>query len=317
MWEREQGVGHLTAKVMSILRFGIGFVAALGAALPALAALPARPGTLNFVEGNVLVDGRPLTSNTIGAANVPAGSVLRTGNGKAEVLLTPGVFLRVGSNSEVRMIQSGLMDTRIQVDRGVALLEANDLHKENNIRIAAAGLNAAIKDEGLYRFDAENDSVAVFKGKAEVRQDDETVELKKGRTVLAAPDAELKVEKFDVGEAKKTDELYQWSNLRSKYLAQASAVMARRVVGQPGLWSGAGWYWDPWMRSYSWLPSRSAFSSPFGYGFYSPWSYYTRPVYVVPRYGMRRPGYVGGVRRGVHPGGGIGHSRPGGRVRGR
>jgi len=275
-------------------------------AMPVFAAAPARPGTLNFLEGKVLVDGRELSSKSVGAADVPAGSVLRTESGKAEVLLTPGVFLRVGSNSEIRMISSGLMDTRIAVNRGVAMLEATDVRKENRIQIASSGLNSAIKDEGLYRFDAGNSSVSVFKGKAEVRQDDETVEVKKGKAVVAS-DAPLKVEKFDTKEAKNTDELYQWSNLRSKYLADASAATAQRVILQPSLWAGSGWYWNPWMGTYSWLPSGSAFS-PFGYGFYSPWSY-SAPMYMTPRYRLQprmrapvgRPGMMprpSGPRRG-------------------
>lgn len=265
-------------------QIGVALVAMVALAMPSFAAAPARPGTLNFLEGTVLVDGRELTSKSIGAADLSAGSVLRTESGKAEVLLTPGVFLRVGSDSEIRMISSGLLDTRIAVSRGVALLEATDVRKENRIQIASSGLNSAIKDEGLYRFDTRDSSVSVFKGKAEVRQDDETVEVKKGKAVVAS-DAPLKVEKFDAKEAKDTDELYQWSNLRSKYLADASAATAQRVSLQPSLWAGSGWYWNPWMGTYSWLPSGSAFS-PFGYSFYSPWSY-SAPMYMTPRYRLQ------------------------------
>jgi len=279
----------------------------MGAAIPALAAVPARPGTLNFIEGKVSVDGRELTSSAIGSADVPAGSVLRTQSGKAELLLTPGVFLRLGSNSEIRMDSAGLLDRRITVNRGRALLEAADLKKENHIQIATSGLHAAIKDEGLYRFDADQSSVSVYKGKAEVREGDEKVDVKKGKAVVASQDtseAPLKAEKFDVNDAKKTDELYQWSNVRSKYLADASAAMAQRVVVQPSLWAGSGWYWNPWFGGYSWLPSSSAMFSPFGYGFYSPFSYYSSPVYgpvyVRPRY-RTRPGYGGGPRMYSHP----------------
>jgi hypothetical protein len=269
-----------------------GWVALVGVAIPALAAVPARPGTINFIEGKVLVDGQDVTSQSNGSASVPVGSVLRTQSGKAEVLLSPGIFLRLDSNSEVRMDAAGLLDTRITINRGAAMLEASDLKKENNIQIASAGLNAAIKDEGLYRFDTQTGYVAVFDGKAEVREGDEKVEIKKGKTVAASGDnAELKVEKFDVKEAKKTDELYQWSSLRSKYLADASEATARRVIVQPGLWAGSGWYWNPYFGTYSWLPSRGSYFSPFGYGFYSPF-YYSRPRYIVPRYRVGpRPGY--------------------------
>lgn len=296
---------------MNVQMFRLGWVALTAAAIPAFAVAPAHPGTLNFIEGKVLVDGRDVTSKSIGGADVPAGSVLTTGSGKAEVLLTPGVFLRLGSHSEIRMVSSGLMDTRIAVNRGVAMLDATDVRKENKIQIANSGLNSAIKDEGLYRFDSGRGSVSVFKGKAEVRQADAVEEVNKGKEVVASDDSVLKVEKFDTKEAK-ADELYQWSDLRSKYLADASAVTAQRVMLQPGLWSGSGWYWNPWWGTYSWLPAGSAMFSPFGYGFYSPFRYYSRPMYVGPRYraypprmsapGMRAPGMRGPAMMGPRSG---------------
>jgi FecR protein len=291
----------------------------MGVAIPALAAVPARPGTLNYVEGKVLVDDEVIAASSIGSAELQAGSVLRTESGKAEVLLTPGVFLRLGRDSQVRMLSAGLIDTRVAVDRGVALLDASEVHKENNIRIVGQNLITDVEKKGLYRFDAERSSVAVLDGKVEVRQGDDKVELKKSKEVVAG-DAPLKAEKFDVDDAKESDELYQWSKLRSKYLSEASAVTARRIYNQQSGWYGSGWYWNPWMRTYSWLPARDPFFSPFGYGFYSPWSVYPR-VYVVPRYrswprtGPRIRG-GGGIHSGS-PGRSSGRSSSSGRGRGR
>src|SRR5256884_4670371 len=59
----------------------------------------AVPGTLNYVEGKVSIGEETLDSKSIGSAEVKPGQSLTTGSGKAEVLLTPGVFLRVGDNS--------------------------------------------------------------------------------------------------------------------------------------------------------------------------------------------------------------------------
>jgi len=39
--------------------------------------------------------------------------------GKAEILLTPGAFLRVGGDSAVKMISPGLTNTQVEVQRGV------------------------------------------------------------------------------------------------------------------------------------------------------------------------------------------------------
>ena len=41
----------------------LGWRALVGLSIPAYAVAPARPGTLNFIEGKVSVDGREVTSN--------------------------------------------------------------------------------------------------------------------------------------------------------------------------------------------------------------------------------------------------------------
>ncbi len=42
---------------------------------------PARPGTLNYVEGQVSIEGRPLTPNSVGNTELQAGQYLSTANG--------------------------------------------------------------------------------------------------------------------------------------------------------------------------------------------------------------------------------------------
>ncbi|MGA7080589.1 MAG: hypothetical protein WBY61_17865, partial [Terriglobales bacterium] len=90
--------------------------------LAALFSLPASatpsvdqavPGSLNYVEGQVSMDAKALDSGAIGSAQLQTGQSLTTKKGKAEILLTPGVFLRLGSNSSVRMISPSLTDTEV------------------------------------------------------------------------------------------------------------------------------------------------------------------------------------------------------------
>src|SRR5580692_908903 len=71
----------------------------------------AVPGTLNYVEGQVSIGEQALNSKSIGNAELQQGQTLVTEKGKAEILLTPGVFLRLGNNSSVKMISSSLTDT--------------------------------------------------------------------------------------------------------------------------------------------------------------------------------------------------------------
>ena len=66
----------------------------------------AVPGTLNYVEGEASIGDQALDSKAIGEAQLGNGQVLETKNGKAEILLTPGVYLRLGSNSSAKMVSN-------------------------------------------------------------------------------------------------------------------------------------------------------------------------------------------------------------------
>jgi hypothetical protein len=86
---------------------------------------PARPGTLNYVEGQASIDGRQVTARSVGRAEVEPGQYLATGDGKAEMLLTPGVFLRLDKDATVRMVKPDLTHTEVSVEQGRAEVEAD------------------------------------------------------------------------------------------------------------------------------------------------------------------------------------------------
>lgn len=247
----------------------IGFAAVLSA--PAWGAIPAHPGMLNYVEGQAAINGQPVTMKSVGSAEVEQGQVLETQQGKAEILLTPGVFLRLDSNGAVRMDSAGLTNTSVELLRGEAMVEATDVQKGNNIQIAEGSSVTTLEKNGLYKFDANAGQVAVYDGKADFHEGDRHVELKKGHETTVAG---LRSEKFDT---KQGDDLYAWSNLRSQYLSEASIQSAQTVVVNNGWWGG-GWYWNSGFGFYSWLPGDGYFYSPFGWGFYAP-AY----VYYAPR----------------------------------
>ena len=290
----------------TILRPSLAVLAAICLSAVSLTAqentISAKPGAVNYVEGSVLLNGKPLPSKGLRNIFLGANDVLSTDQGRAEVLLTPGVYLRVGENSEVRMVAASLIDTKVELMQGEAMIEATGLVKDNNLEVLDHGTVTTVKKNGLYRFTADNPpTVAVFDGKARVEMGDRKVDLKKGReTVLAA---NLKAKKFD---RKRTDDLYAWSNVRSEYQAAVSYRMARSAnagtLGAMGYGFGpgrfsSGWYWDNGFSSWGWLPGSGAFSSPFGYGFYSPGLVGYAPVVISPLYGARGYGYRGGHRR--------------------
>jgi hypothetical protein len=233
----------------------------------------AQPGTVNYTEGQVLIDGQAVHGSRSTA--VQPGQVLQTQDGKAEMLLTPGVFLRLNNQSEARLVSSSITDTRVDLLRGEAMIEAAQVEKENNISIGDAGFKTRIDKRGIYEFNADQPRVAVYDGELTVRNDDHETNVKKGRAVaLVAQNTKLKTESFDT---RNTDALYSWSKLRSEYMAEANMSSAQTiVVNNPGWFYGTGWYWNPYFDSWAFVPGGGYFYSPFGFGFYSPayWGVY-------------------------------------------
>ena len=153
--------------------------------------------------------------------------MLETGQGRAELLLTPGVFLRVGDNSAVRLVSPGLADTRVEVMRGQAIVEVAELFQDNNLWVMMNGASTRLDKQGLYAFNANSQLVQVFDGQATVQQNDRQKELKKGHEM--ALNGDWKVTHFDVKAQAAQDPLYAWSNLRSEYEAEASMQSARNI----------------------------------------------------------------------------------------
>jgi hypothetical protein len=249
----------------------------LSAALsvPALADThPALPGTLNYVEGNASIDHEGLTAKSVGSTTVQAGQTITTDNGKAEVLLTPGVYLRLGSDSSAELISPSITDTKVALNRGEAIIEVDELHKQNDIQIKDADTTTTLQKTGLYEFSSSPATVRVFKGQAEVQDGDRQAKVKGGhQLVVTSGSGKLKAKGFDKDQYESAD-LYRWSSLRSQYLAEANVDANRIYVGNG--WVGPGWYWDPFFASYTFLPGAGLLYSPFGWGFYSPayfWSY--------------------------------------------
>ncbi len=255
-------------------------------------AIPAHPGMLNYVEGQTRINGQAVTARNVGTADVGEGQVIETGQGKAEILLTPGVFLRLGENSAVRMDSAGLIDTRVAILNGHVMIEADNLQKGNNIRVLSGGTVSRLEKDGIYSFSSNPASVATFDGKVQVTENDQNVELGKGRETSLGPT--LHAAKFDRN-ADENDPLYQWSKVRSQYDAEANMDQAHTIVVDGGGWYGPGWYWDAGFGMYSWIPGDGLFWGPFGWGFYSPFTVWQAPVFYNRGF-YRGGGFVGGTR---------------------
>jgi len=304
------------------------FVMGLLSAAPARASDAARPGSLNYVEGQVSIGKQNLDAKSIGSVELQPGESLATGAGKAELLLTPGVFFRIGDNSVARVLSPSLTDTEVELTHGDANVEVTEIHPQNFLRVIEDGRSTELVKNGLYDFDADRDLMRVFDGQAIVQDGNRQVKVKGGHEVDFKMEP-LQARKFDEKSLEMTD-LYRWTSLRSSYLAEANADAAGTYAGGGQGWYGAGWYWDPWFDAYTFIPGDGIFYSPFGWGFYSPGFAFEAPIFFSGHYfhrfgGDYRAGGPGGhyampnhFRRGVRYGarGSAGGFRGGARSRG-
>ncbi|HUX44928.1 MAG TPA: hypothetical protein VMV57_09275 [Terracidiphilus sp.] len=233
--------------------------------LPAFAAIQARPGTVNYVEGRAYLQGMLIRNRDVGTDSLNPGSILSTRNGKAEILLTPGVFLRVGSHSTVRMISPDITHTQVQLLRGRAGVEVDEIHPENDLQILDGGVSTRLLKTGYYEFDTHPAMARVFSGEASVQEiAGRSTTVKGHHQIRLEPGVASRSVGFHIQDAQ--NDLYNWSRLRSKYLAENSRQIAREYAGASGYYPG--WYWDPYAWDYAYL-APGPFWSPFSWG-YSP-----------------------------------------------
>src|SRR5690349_14786797 len=124
-------------------------------AVPALAqpVIGAKSGVVNIAEGKVYLGDQLLELQPTQFPDIKENTILRTEEGRAEVLLTPGVFLRVWENSSFKMISNRLIDTRIELLSGSAVIEADDIAKDTALTVVCKDGTITLSKVGLYRFD--------------------------------------------------------------------------------------------------------------------------------------------------------------------
>src|SRR5580704_3584853 len=245
--------------------------------------ISAHSGLIHYVEGRVLLDGKPVEVKITSFPEVKENMELRTEDGRAEVLLNPGVFLRLAENSSVRMVANKLSDTKVEFLSGSALIESSRelAQKENFVTILYKGSAAHLRKSGIYRFDSEPAQFRVYSGEAEVETGSNVLIVRTGK--LVALDGLVAVERFD---SKDGDELTRWSERRAEYVSMANVSAAKYVSNSGTGWNSSGWYFNPYFGMFTYIPMYGMFNSPYGYSYFSPWSVYR--VYQSPG------NYIGG-----------------------
>jgi hypothetical protein len=282
-------MGFIPSKSFLALMIAVGCVPTLGLAQQVISA---HSGVVQYVEGDVTVGGEIINPKAGQFPSLKQNDVLKTEQGRAEILLTPGVFLRVGENSSVRMVSTDLTDTRVEFLAGSALVECDDMPKDNAVTMVHSGTNVLILKSGLYRFDDNPPRVGVYGGEVKlVAASGKVFNLRNGRQ--ATLEGNIEESKFDA--KLEQDALYRWSSRRSDYIAMAN-VSAAKTAYDTGSYAGGmnSWAYNPYFGGFTFMPYDGMFFSPFGYPFWSPFSVWNMYSMYPGYYGYYPVGYYGG-----------------------
>jgi hypothetical protein len=288
--------------------------------LPALAqsVISAHSGLIHLADGSVFLDDQRVEQQAGKFDQMKNGSELRTQDGRAEVLLTPGTFLRMGANSSIRMISNELDNTRVELLSGSAVLDqGSDALANTPVTILYNLDQVHIQKPGRYRFDSEPPQVKVESGEADVTAaDGKSVQAGAGYAV--ALEGKLTARKLL---SDRVDDLDTWDTAREHSVADSNLQASAASDLSSAI---DGWQNDPDAVLQSlgippYPPGMSSYIPPYSYGAglygaglygpsYSPYGpyayggfgamspaglYYWSPLYLPYRYSYPALGYRG------------------------
>ena len=193
--------------------------------LPAVgqSVISTRSGIVHFFEGAVYLGDQLLESHPGKFPSVPRGVELRTVRGRAEVLLTPGVFIRIGESSTIRMIANELSDTCVELLAGSAVMDSSEPNSGTSVRLIYRNWSVRLLEQGVYRIDSDPPRLWVLQGKADVSADthEGTLSVAQGMSVAFAP---VLVPERSIGQPH--DALSSWVEGRQQSISADNAIAA-------------------------------------------------------------------------------------------
>jgi hypothetical protein len=216
-----------------------------------------------------------------------SGDRVRTAyDGRVEILLNPGSYLRLGGNSEVELLDNSLANLEVRLLRGTAIVEAtgaDDL--ELNIGISTPHTRLAIVRHGLYRLNViPEDATELIVRKGRVILSDSHMKVKGGNKVVFSA-TNVVVAKLTKEEKKNKDDVETWSKDRAETLAKANRKITDRMLNSAfasyrdpfGVNSRAFglWFFNDRLGCYTFLPYFYGWGSPYG-------SSYSTAIYFAP-----------------------------------
>lgn len=194
----------------------IGLVFLLAAAGWPQNVVSVMAGYLYQVEGEARIEGKAIAPKPQDLLHLRDGQRLETGDGRVEMMISPGSYLRVGPKSEVEMLDAGLLSVKLHLLTGVVIVDVSSLDQKGAIviRVGDQGRVEPLS-AGVFRIDAPAGGparVRALEGKAAVFAAGSEWAVKKGREIgLAAGASPVKTEAAP-------DAIDQWQDERHRLL---------------------------------------------------------------------------------------------------
>jgi hypothetical protein len=253
--------------------------------------ISARAGGVNAVTGRASMrHGNTEWQQLTIKEDLEAGDIVKTGlDGRVEMLLNPGSYMRVGENSEFELANNSLENLEVRLIRGTAIVEVTGADDEELfIGITTPHTRLSIVRRGLYRVNVvPGNTTELIVRKGRVMLEGSHTKVKGGNKVVFSSNS-FSVAKLEKAE-KDRDTLEMWSKDRAQTLAKANSRLSGRMMTAFASsfnndWSLSGfgrrsgfWLFNAEVGCWTLLPFGYGWASPYG-GSYSR-SFFTGGIY--------------------------------------
>jgi FecR protein len=264
-------------KIFSLIVASLLFTLFLSGVAIAQHLISSKAGLVNRTQGKVSIV-RKEAKEEGENSEVSSGTQMHDGDklgterrSYAEVLLNPGSYLRLNELSEVRALNTNLTEIRFELLKGSMIIEVGEVEKKTPIEIVTPDGSIFINKDGLHRVDTTDGktTIAVRQGEAFLGTREElfakrAFKVKRGKVTQLTSSSTPVLAKINKDQI---DDFDTWSFTRAQTLMASNYSLLSRRRGIDTM--GFGWLYDPFYRSYTYIPRSLSFYSPYGFCFYN------------------------------------------------
>ncbi len=179
----------------------------------------ASAGVLHYFEGTVILDDKPIEHKAAVFPSLNNESTLKTEKGRAELMLTPGAYLRLDDNSAIRMVSNSLVKTRLDLTKGSAIVDTLNATAADALVLSYEGSEVRFPKPGIYRLDSDVGELQVYSGECTVTRHGASTTVDSSHLYYFL--LQITTRKFGDGA---TDEFYDWASNRSDVIADQNQL---------------------------------------------------------------------------------------------